>query len=131
MTTKDLLEATTPNAVADASDDRLDHLYNLICGGLAGEGEATARQLQARIHAIHAEKARRQAERIASEAKKSHWTVLPNFGFTVIAAVAAILGAYFAWLALPHAAPAPRPTPAVSAPSSPQKPQPLPASPKP
>ena len=100
MTTKDLLEATTPNALEEASADRLDHLYNLICGKLVDEGEPIARQLQARIQAIHAEKVRRQGEEIAREAKRPHWSVAPNFWMTLAILVLTAIGATAAVIAL-------------------------------
>lgn len=37
--------------------------------------------------------------KLAEAAKEPHWSVTPNFWFTVISAVAAIVAAWFAWRA--------------------------------
>lgn len=46
------------------------------------------------------ERRHREVENRLSVLKKSHWTVLPNFWLTAVSAVAAVIAAYFAWLAL-------------------------------
>jgi hypothetical protein len=42
----------------------------------------------------------REIEAHLKALKRPHWTVLPNFWLTVISAAAALIAAYFAWLAL-------------------------------
>ena len=56
-------------------------------------------------------------ERRIEELKVSHWTVIPNFWLTAVAAVAAVLAVYFAWRAVQPAVP-PLPTAASQAPAS-------------
>ena len=60
------------------------------------------------------------------ELRNPHWTVQPNFWITVVSAVAAVLAAYFAWLAVrPAATPLP---PAISASPANSLSKPLPVS---
>jgi hypothetical protein len=131
MTADEILNACTPNALEGAKAESLDDLLNHAGSHLLTEKEGVARQIQSAIQAIHVEKAWRMAQKIAIEAKRPHWTVLPNFWFTVIAAVAAIVAVYFAWR--PHPPAIQPPLSGARAPqvSSQQKPQPSPASPKP
>lgn len=66
----------------------------------------------------------REIERRLDELRRPHWTVRPNFAFTVIGASAAVAAAIFGWLALRPAASV---LPASSSPTQQQ----APASPKP
>jgi len=92
MTTKELLEETTPNAIEQADDDRLNLLYNYITGGLAGAQEGEARQLVERLSAIHAEKAARQAKKIAEDAKQPKKIERSILKATIVGACFAGLG---------------------------------------
>jgi hypothetical protein len=95
---------------------RITHAADILKKELASREAARRELADANRH--------REIEARLNELKTPHWTVKPNFWITVIAAVAAILGAYFAWLSLPRAAPAPQPIPVLSSPSSPPMPQP-------
>jgi len=53
------------------------------------------------------------------ELKKTHWTVLPNFSLSLIAALAAVTAAFIAWFAWRHPVP---PPPPPSPPQSASKP---------
>lgn len=73
------------------------------------------------------EKTNREIKNLA----KPHWTVQPNFWITTVSAIAAIVAAYFAWLAVRPVAPLPPPGVAVSPSSSSQTPPQVPATSRP
>jgi hypothetical protein len=54
MTPDEIGKATTPNALRDASADRLDDLSNHATSLLLDPDAGKARQMQAAIQAIHA-----------------------------------------------------------------------------
>lgn len=62
-------------------------------------GRALAR-LDAIEAATKAEQRHLEIRGRLEELKKPHWTVLPNFGFTVIGAIAAVAAAVLTWIAL-------------------------------
>ena len=125
----ELLLAVESGSYRAESDDRL---RELLAGALEIHGsnpaalhrinqaaEILRKELAAR-EAIRREQAeedrQRRLEQRLNELKRPHWTVTPNFWFTVLAAVAALVSAYFAMrprhapglpgAAPPHAAPA-------------------------
>ena len=72
MTPDEVSKATTPNALREASVARLDDICNHAHSLLLNPDAGTARQMQAAIQAIHAEKARRQSR----GAKWIEWAIL-------------------------------------------------------
>jgi hypothetical protein len=72
VTPDEVNKATTPNALRDASPERLDDLCNHAKSLLLSRGAGAALQMQAAIYAIHAEKARRQSRK----AKWIEWLIL-------------------------------------------------------
>lgn len=50
---------TTPNALREASADRLDHIYNCAVGNLRNNNEKNVRQMEESIRAIRHELQRR------------------------------------------------------------------------
>lgn len=86
MSADEILKATTPNALAEASPERLDHLYNVASGLLLTNEEGVARQIQNSIAAIHAERSRRLAKR----PKWIEWAILIVTVIGVLVAVASL-----------------------------------------
>jgi hypothetical protein len=84
MTADEIGKATTPNALCEASTDRLDDITNHAHSLLLGADAGTAHQLQAALQAIHAEKARRYS-------RKPKWIEWAILFVTAIGVVVAIL----------------------------------------
>ncbi len=87
MTPDEIGKATTPNALREASLDRLDDLSNHASSLLLDPAAGTARQMQAALQAIHAEKTRRHSRR----PKWIEWAILI---VTVISVVVALLALF-------------------------------------
>jgi uncharacterized membrane protein len=87
MTPDEIGKATTPNALRDAPAGRLDDLSNHATSLLLSLDAGTARQMQAALQAIHAEKARRRAR----EPKWIEWAILIA---TVIGVIVALVALY-------------------------------------
>jgi|GraSoiStandDraft_17_1057272.scaffolds.fasta_scaffold1561927_1 hypothetical protein len=85
MTPDEISKATTPNALRDATVDQLDDLANHATSLLLIPNAGEARQMQAALQAIHAEKARRHSRR----PKGIEWAIL-------IATIIGVLIALFA-----------------------------------
>jgi hypothetical protein len=90
MAPDEISKATTPNALHDASVNRLDDLSNHATSLLLSPDAGEARQMQAALQAIHAEKARRQSR----EPKKIEWAILI---VTVIGALIALVTLYLSF----------------------------------
>jgi len=87
MIPEEISKATTPNAVRDATVDRLDALANHATSLLLSPNAGEARQMQAALQAIHAEKARRHSRR----PKWIEWAILI---VTIIGALIALFALY-------------------------------------
>ena len=72
MTADEIGKATTPNALRDASVERLDDICNHANSLLLAPDAGTARQMQSAIHAIRAEKSRRESR----QPKWIEWAIL-------------------------------------------------------
>jgi hypothetical protein len=88
MTPDDISKATTPNALRDASPERLDDLSNNATSLLLSP-IPDARQMQAALQAIHAEKVRRHSRK----PKSIEWAILIA---TIIGVLVAIIGVLIA-----------------------------------
>lgn len=86
MTADEIGKATTPNALREATADRLDDISNHACSLLLGAAAGTAHQLQAALQAIHAEKARRYAHK----PKWIEWAILVATVISVVVAIVAL-----------------------------------------
>ena len=86
MTPDEIGKATTPNALHDASPERLDDLCNHATSLLLSPVTGAARQMQAALQAIHAEKARRHSQK----PKWIEWAIL----------IVTIIGVLVAFVAL-------------------------------
>ncbi len=87
MTPDEIGKAVTPNALRDASHDRLDDLSNHATSLLLSSDAGAARQMQAALQAIHAEKARRHSR----EPKWIEWAILI---VTIIGVLVALVALY-------------------------------------
>ena len=85
-------------AYAECTDAQLinhTHQWNPSCAQ-----HIAAQQLLAERREQKAEERHQKIEGRLDELKRPHWTVLPNFWLIALSAVAAVVAAYFAWLAL-------------------------------
>ena len=87
MTPDEIDKAITPNALRDASAERLDDICNHANSLLLNPDAGTARQMQSAIYAIHAEKARRQS-------RKSKWIEWAILFATLLGVAVAIVALY-------------------------------------
>jgi predicted RNA polymerase sigma factor len=87
VTPDEIGKATTPNALRDASAERLDDICNHANSLLLSPDAGAARQMQAAIHAIHAEKSRRQS-------RKSKWIEWAILIATLLGVAVAVIALY-------------------------------------
>ena len=87
MTPDEIGKAVTPNALRDASRDRLDDFSNHASSLLLSPDAGEARQMQAALQAIHAEKARRDSR----QPKWIEWAILI---VTIVGVVVAVMALY-------------------------------------
>ena len=87
MTPDEFLKATTPNALAPVSDSILDDLRNHGGSLLLTSNEGVARQIQAAVGSIEAEKMRCHARK----PKTIEWWIL------AVSALAALVG-FLSWI---------------------------------
>jgi hypothetical protein len=87
MTPYEIGKAATPNALRDAPPERLDDLCNHASSLLLSPDAGAARQMQAALQAIHAEKARRHA-------RKPKWIEWAILIVTIIGVLVAFVALY-------------------------------------
>jgi hypothetical protein len=77
MTHDDVSKHTTPNAIREATSDRLDHVYNCAVSNLRDPDSGVVRQMEHSIKTINDERLRRRA----------HWPL----AISVVSAVIALI----------------------------------------
>jgi predicted RNA polymerase sigma factor len=87
VTPDEIGKAITPNALRDASVERLDDICNHANSLLLSPDAGEARQMQAAIQAIHAEKGRR-------ESRKSKWIEWAILIATLLGVAVAVIALY-------------------------------------
>src|SRR6516225_1394028 len=103
MTPDEISKATTPNALREASADQLDDLSNHATSLLLTDAGA-ARQIQASLQAILAEKTRRTLQReekllksLQSDSRWIKWSAIITLGLTVVLAFLTAVLAFIAY----------------------------------
>ncbi len=125
----DLTRAVESGSYKSESDDRL---RELIAGALdiGGSNPTALHRINHAADILKKELAAREADRREKaeeernrkiegrleELRKPHWTVLPNFWLTTVAAIAAVVAAMIAWLAWKQPVFPAAPPPAISKP---------------
>jgi hypothetical protein len=89
MTHDDVSKHTTPNAIREATYDRLDHVYNCAVSHLRNPDSGVVRQMEHSIRAINDERLRRRA----------HWPLAVS---VISASIALISLALNFWVLFRH-----------------------------